>query len=136
MTKVRVIRPKDVDVNLKYEPPLTIGLGIDSKTVGMPIKMSMARVVIPTRGRNQRHYHINTDTGFHLLKGRLKWFLGPDHEMEEVIVEAGDFIFVPRGEIHGLINLSNTEPAEAVATANSAGSTEEGGTMYMEPVWK
>jgi uncharacterized RmlC-like cupin family protein len=136
MTKVRIIRPGDRNVDLKYEPPLSIGKGIESATVGVPIKMSMARVVIPPGGRNQRHYHINTDTGFHLLKGRLKWILGPDHEMEEVIVEAGDFVYVPRGEIHGLINLSNTEPAEAVATANSAGSTEEGGTMYIEPVWK
>jgi len=136
MTKVKIIRPKDVNVDLKFEPPLNIGLGIDSETIGTPIKMSMARVVIPPGGRNQRHYHINTDTGAHVLKGRLKWLLGPDHEMEEIVVEAGDFVYVPRGEIHGLMNLSNTESAELVVAVNSAGSTEEAGTMYMEPVWK
>ena len=136
MTKVRIIRPGDRNVDLKYEPPLSIGKGIESATVGVPIKMSMARVVIPPGGRNQRHYHINTDTGFHLLKGRLKWFLGPDHEMEEVIVEAGDFIFTPRGQIHGLMNLSDTEEAELVSSYNSVGSKEEAETVFIEPVWK
>ena len=136
MTKAKVIRPKDVKVDLTYEPPLNVGLGIRSETVGTPIKMTMARVVIPPGGRNQRHYHVKTDAGMHILKGRLKMFLGPDHEMREVVAEAGDFLFVPRGEIHGLVNVSNTESAELVATYNSVGSLEEAQTVYMEPVWK
>ena len=136
MTKARIIRPKDVKIKLEYEPPLAPGEGISSEVVGMPIKMTMAHVVIPPGGRNQRPYHVQTDAGMHILKGRLKMFLGPDPEMEEAIAEAGDFVFVPRGEIHGLINLSNTESAELVATYNSVGTTEEAQTMFIEPAWK
>ena len=98
--------------------------------------MMMARVVIPPGGRNQRHYHVETDAGMHILKGRLKMFLGPDHEMREVVAEEGDFVFAPRGEIHGLMNLSNTEPAELVATYNSVGTLEEAQTVFLEPLWK
>jgi uncharacterized RmlC-like cupin family protein len=136
MTKIRLIRPNDVKINLNYEPPLVPGEGISSEVVGMPIKMTMAHVVVPPGGRNQRHYHVQTDAGMHILKGRLKMFLGPDPEMEEVIAEVGDFVFVPRGEIHGLINLSNTESAELVATYNSVGTTQEAQTIFIEPVWK
>ena len=136
MTKIKVIRTKDMMTDLEYEPPLVIGKGIDSDAVGRPIKMTLGHVVIPPGGRNQRHYHVNTDAGQHVLKGRLKMFLGPDHEMKEVIVEAGDFVFVPRGEIHGLINLSDTEPAEIVSSYNSAGGTEEAETVFVESVWK
>lgn len=98
--------------------------------------MTMAHVVVPPGGRNQRHYHVQTDAGMHILKGRLKMFLGPDHEMEEAIAEVGDFVFVPRGEIHGLVNLSNTESAELVATYNSVGTTQEAQTIFIEPAWK
>ena len=134
--KVKVIRPKDVNIDLVYEPPLVIGKGLDSESVGMPIKMTMGHVIIPPGGRNQRHYHVRTDAGMHILKGRLKMFFGPDHEMEEVVVEAGDFIFTPRGEIHGLMNLSDTEEAELVSSYNSVGSKEEAETVFIEPVWK
>jgi uncharacterized RmlC-like cupin family protein len=136
MTKVRVIRGKDVRIDREYAPPFIGGEGIHSETVGMPIKMTMQRVVIPPGSRNQRHYHVKTEAGMHILKGRLKMFFGPDHEMEEAIAEAGDFVFVPRGEIHGLINLSNTEAAEIVSSYNSVGTPEEAQTVFVEPVWK
>jgi quercetin dioxygenase-like cupin family protein len=63
-------------------------------------------------------------------------FLGPDGDMQEVIVEEGDFIFVPKGEIHGLMNLSQTEAAELIATYDQVGTLEESGTVFVEPVWK
>src|SRR4030042_3746060 len=136
MTKARLIRPKDVKIDLESEPPLNVGLGIRSETVWTPIGMTMARVVIPPGARNQRHFHVKTDAGMHLLKGRLKMFFGPNHDMTEAVAEAGDFVFVPRGEIHGLMNLSNSESAEIVATYNSVGTLEEAQTVYLEPVWK
>jgi uncharacterized RmlC-like cupin family protein len=136
MTKAKVIRKRDVRLNLKYEPPLAIGEGIHSDTVGMPIKMSMVLATIPPGGRNQRHYHIKTDSGWYVLKGRLKIRFGPDHEMVEIIAEEGDFVFIPQGEIHGFMNLSSTESAQIVASYNSAGTGEEAGTVDIEPVWK
>ena len=136
MTRARVIRSKNVEVNKKFEPPIIPERGILSTTVGYPIKMTMAHAIIPPGGRNQRHYHGKTDAGQYVLKGRLKMFLGPDGDMQEVIVEEGDFIFVPQGEIHGLMNLSQTEPAELIATYDQVGTLEESGTIFVEPVWK
>ena len=91
--------------------------------------------MIPPGARNQRHYHVNTAAGQHVVKGRLRMFIGPDHDMKEIDVEEGDFVYVPRGEIHGLMNLSDTEPAELVATYCDVGSVEESGTIYVEPPW-
>jgi quercetin dioxygenase-like cupin family protein len=76
----------------------------------------MARVIAPPGARNQRHYHIYCDAGMHIIKGRLRIFIGPDHDMEETIAEAGDFIFVPAGIIRGFMNLSDTEDVELVTS--------------------
>ena len=136
MSRVKVIRAKDVFIDKKFEPPVEPLMGINSKTVGYPIKMTMAKSIVPPGGRNQRHYHVATDAGMYVLKGRFKFFLGPDHEMKEVIGEEGDFVFVPRGEIHGFMNLSQTEPAAVIATYDDVGMLEESQTIFVEPVWK
>lgn len=128
----KLIRLKDFDGKVN-EPPLRAKRGITSETIGKPIKMTMNRVVIPPGGKNQCHYHVKCDAGMHILKGRLKMFFGPLHQQEEAIAEEGDFVFVPQGEIHGLANLSDTEPAELVSCYSGAGSFEEAETIFVEP---
>ena len=134
MGKATLIRSADKFLDTKYEPPLKIGRGIWSESVENP-HLTMSRVVIPPGARNQRHYHIHCDAGMHILKGRLKIFLGPDHDLREGIAEEGDFIFVPKGVIHGLMNLSDTEPSEMVACYGGVGHKKEAGTFYIEPPW-
>ena len=128
----KIIRPANPD--LRYEPPLSIGWGIDSSTVERP-RLTMSRTVIPPGGRNQRHYHVKCDAGMHILRGSLRYFFGPSHEQIEAIAEAGDFIFIPQGEIHGLMNVSDTEPAEIVTCYGGAGSKDEAQTVFVEPPW-
>jgi quercetin dioxygenase-like cupin family protein len=43
-------------------------------------------------------------------------------------------MFVPAGAIHGLVNLSDTEPVELLATKNVSLEEEEG-TVFVEPRW-
>ena len=129
----KLIRTKNLRENTTFEPPLVVGFGIESTTVGQPSKMTMQHTDIPPGGRNQRHYHVKCDAGMYVVKGRLLMFFGPDHNQQEVVAEAGDFVFVPQGEIHGLKNLSDTEPAEIVACYGGVGTKEESGTIYMEP---
>jgi uncharacterized RmlC-like cupin family protein len=104
--------------------------GICSDTVDRP-HLKIYHVLIPAGAKNQRHYHINCDAGMHVLKGRLKMTFGPDREMEEVIAEEGDFFFVPAGIIHGLENLSTTEPAEIVADKNNVSTESEEGSIFI-----
>lgn len=129
------IKVKELRSLPKYEPPLDVRIGIDN-TLVPNATMMMAHPVIPPGGRNQRHYHKNTAAAMHVLKGRMRVFLGPKNDLKETDVQAGDFIFVPRGEIHGIMNLSKTEPVELIATYNHAGSVEEAGTVFVEDVWK
>ena len=48
---------------------------------------------------------------------------------------AGHAIRLAGGEIHGQMNLSDTETAELIA-CQSVGSAEETGTIFVEDEWK
>lgn len=132
---IKVIRPPETKKDKRYQPPLTVGWGIDKKTVP-GVKNTMAKSIVPPGGRNQRHFHISTDALWYILKGRLKIFYGPDHELKEAVIEAGDFVYIPHGEIHGLINLSNEETAELIAVYGGVGSKEEAQIVYIEKPWE
>ncbi len=134
MREAKLVKGKELKYEIGQEPPLTLQRGISSKTAGNP-HLKMARTHIPPGARNQRHYHVNCDAGMFVLKGRVKMFVGPDYEMKEVIAEEGDFFFVPAGAIHGLMNLSNTEPAELIAAKNNVSEDKEEGTIFVEPSW-
>jgi quercetin dioxygenase-like cupin family protein len=133
--KAVLVRGSDKFIDTVYEPPLKIGRGIWSESVEKP-GFTMSRVVIPPGARNQRHYHVNCDAGMHVLKGKLKIFLGPDCNLKEGIAEEGDFIFVPKGTIHGFMNMSAGEPAEIVSCYGGVSHKNEAGTFYVEPVWE
>jgi uncharacterized RmlC-like cupin family protein len=135
MRKAKVIKGKELKFETGREPPLMNKKGICSNTVENP-GLKINRTLVPPGAINQRHYHINCDAGMHILKGRLMMFLGPDHEMEEVIAEEGDFVFIPAGVIHGLANLSNTEPAELLAAKNNVSDDTEEGTVFVEALRK
>ena len=107
------IRLKDLKNRGSDHHPYNIRVGISNETVDNP-QMTMAYVIIPPGARSKRHYHANSNVAIYVIKGRLRRFVGPEDKIEEVDIEAGDFIFIPKGEIHGNVNLSDTEPAEMV----------------------
>lgn len=91
-------------------------VGISGQTVGAR-GLSMHVVVIPPGARSEPHRHIGYETGIYVLEGRVSTRWGPALE-NEVISEAGDFLFVPPGVPHQAINLSASEPARAVVARN------------------
>lgn len=136
MRKAQVIRGNQLKFETGHtkDDPLMIRRGIGAKTVEKP-NLKMIRTVVPPGVRNQRHYHVNCDVGMYMLKGRLRMFFGPNHELEEDIAEGGDFVFIPAGVIHGLMNLSDTQPAEFLSTKNNVSDLSEEGTVIVEPPW-
>ena len=137
MKKGKIVHARDLKRIPSIEPPLMNLRGINSKTVESPM-VTLNRTFIPPGAGNQRHYHIKNDAAGYILKGRLKMVFGPDHEKEEDIGEAGDFFYYPRGVIHGLINLSDTETAEIITCHGGMSSIEEVGeaTVFVEPLQK
>jgi uncharacterized RmlC-like cupin family protein len=97
-------------------------VGISAASAGAT-GISMNLVIIPPGGAAEPHLHRNYETAIYLLKGRVKTRYGPGLR-QSVINEAGDFIFIPANVPHQPINLSNTEPAQAIVARNDANEQE------------
>lgn len=128
----KIIKSKSIDPDLTYEPPLVIGFGVSDKTTGSH-QLTMGHTIIPPRGKNPRHFHAACDAAFFIIKGKLKLYFGPDHNIQTAYAEAGDFVWMSQGEIHGLENESDTETAELVFTYPGVGNKEEAITVFVEP---
>jgi uncharacterized RmlC-like cupin family protein len=111
--KIQALRPERAVMTTQRLPYL---IGISGQTVGS-LGLSMHIVVIPPGARAAPHRHIGYETGIYVLEGRVCTRWGERLE-NEVVSEAGDFLFVPPGVPHEAINLSETEPARAVVARN------------------
>jgi len=111
--RVQGLRP-DTEVMTRQQLPYFVG--ISAQTVGAQ-GLSMHLVVIPPGGRAEPHVHIGYETGIYVLEGRVLTRWGAALE-NEIVSEAGEFLFIPPGVPHEAINLSSSEAARAVVARN------------------
>jgi uncharacterized RmlC-like cupin family protein len=76
-------------------------------------------IVTTAPGRRTRiHHHGPCETSIYILSGQARYTWGPtglDHAMS---AGAGDFIFIPAGELHVEENASATDPLVVVLSRN------------------
>ena len=113
MQEVKAIRP-DREVLTRQRLPYFIG--ISAQTVGAS-GLSMHLVTIPPGARSEPHYHVGYETGIYVLEGKVMTRWGTKLE-NEVISEAGEFLYIPAGVPHHVVNLSSSEAARAVVARN------------------
>ncbi len=127
----KFIHYNEVPRALKYEKGLKIDFGVNDGTCGAK-RLTMGHTVIPAGSRNQRHYHANAEACFYIIKGRLKILIGDGKDYYEQEVSPGTFCYAAQGDIHGLINLSDTEDAELVFAYGGVPNKEAAGTTFVE----
>lgn len=110
---IKSLRP---DAVVMTRQALPYFVGISGQTVGAQ-GLSMHIVAIPPGGRSEPHLHIGYETGIYVLQGRVLTRWGESLE-NEIVSEAGDFLFVPPDVPHQAINLSATEAARAIVARN------------------
>src|SRR5688572_3420987 len=104
--KIVTIRP-DREVMTGQQLPYFIG--VSDATAGAA-GLSMNMVVIPPGGSAIPHMHLGYETAIYLIKGRVMTRYG-EGLAEQVVNEAGDFIYIPAALPHQPVNLSDTEAA-------------------------
>lgn len=138
MRKATLIRSKDLEVEKTDRSlyasgtPASYIRGISTKTVENP-QMTMNIITLPPGQRTRRHYHTKGgDIVVYILKGRMRFFLGPDDDIEEFVAEAGDFVYTPQGTTHSYLNVSETEPCEYISICTGIGSKKEAEQVWLE----
>jgi uncharacterized RmlC-like cupin family protein len=131
MPQFAIVDSERIGKDTTYEPPLVIAFGVDTHSVGART-ITMGRTLIPPAGRNQAHYH-SCEASFFVRTGTLTLFIG-DERKEHTVTE-NQFVYVAPGIVHGLMNASETEPAELIFTYGNCPSKEDAGTVFVEQPW-
>jgi len=117
--KIITVRPETQTMTRQHLPYFVGISGVTAGTKGL----SMSLVIVPPGGAAEPHLHRDYETAIYVLKGRVEPRYGPELK-ESVVNEAGDFIFIPPNVPHQAINLSATEPAQAIVARNDPNEQE------------
>lgn len=96
-------------------------IAVSAETVGS-VGLYSSVVTTAPGGRTRIHHHGECETSIFIVSGRARYTWGPTGLEEEMAAEAGDFVYIPAGEVHVEENASDAEPLVVVLTRNCPGS--------------
>ncbi len=86
--------------------------GISTETTGAQ-GLCMHLLTIPPDGRAKAHLHEAHETAIYVIAGEATMWYG-ENLSEQLVVRAGEFLYIPAGMPHLPANLSQTQPCTAV----------------------
>jgi uncharacterized RmlC-like cupin family protein len=111
------ISPGDRRTTIGQHPGMERSIAISSATVGS-VRLYSSIVSTAPGDRTRIHHHGDCETSIYLLSGSAHYTWGPTGTEEAMDAAAGDFIYIPAGEIHVEANASPSEPLVVVLTRN------------------
>jgi uncharacterized RmlC-like cupin family protein len=115
------VTPAQRSTSVGQNADMERSIAISNETVGSVGLYSS--VVTTTPGAKTRiHHHGECETSIWIASGRARYTFGPTGVEETMTAEAGDFVYIPAGEVHVEENASDTEPLVVVITRNCPGS--------------
>ena len=111
------ISPGDRHTTAGQHPGMERSIAISARTVGSAQLYSSIVSTAPG-DRTRVHHHGACETSIYIVSGAASYTYGPtgvEHAFEAV---AGDFVYIPAGEIHVEANASDREPLVVVLTRN------------------
>lgn len=92
-----------------------------SRTLVRSTSVYASVVRTPPGGATQTHHHGECETVIYVLSGRARITYGSPQgaaSPDELIADAGDFVYIPAREVHAEANVSLTEPLEVIVMRN------------------
>ena len=105
------VMTKDLPADTQYEPGFYYYQAITDEHAETK-DGTMVVVHFPAKSESWVQYHEKADMAFYCVSGKTIFFVGK--EKKPYVIEAGDFFYIPRGEIHTYINPSETEAMKGV----------------------
>jgi uncharacterized RmlC-like cupin family protein len=101
---------------------LPLFFGVSGRSAGAK-GISMYKIVIPPGAAAEPHCHKDFETAIYVIKGRVETRFGPGLR-DSVVNGPGDFVYIPPDLPHQPVNLSDSEPAEAIVARNDPSEQE------------
>lgn len=111
------VAPEDRLTSVGQHAGMERSIAISRPTVGS--ERLYSSIVSTAAGDKTRiHHHGDCETSIYIVSGAARYTWGPTGLEHEMSAEAGDFVYIPAGEIHVEENASQTEPLVVVLTRN------------------
>ena len=92
-------------------------IGVSAGVAGSTMLYSSIVTTAPG-GRTRIHHHGPCETSIYVVSGLAHYTWGPTGLEHEMDARAGDFVYIPAGEIHVEENASRAEPLVVVLSRN------------------
>jgi uncharacterized RmlC-like cupin family protein len=115
------IRPAERRTSAGQNADMERSIAISADTIGSVGLYSSVVTTAPS-ARTRVHHHGECETSIWIASGTARYTFGPTGVEETLEAEAGDFVYIPAGEVHVEENASPTEPLVVVITRNCPGS--------------
>lgn len=115
------IAPADRSTSTGQNADMERSIAISADTVGSAGLYSSVVTTAPG-ARTRIHHHGECETSIWIASGRARYTFGPTGLEESMEAAAGDFVYIPAGEIHVEENASDSEPLVVVISRNCPGS--------------
>jgi uncharacterized RmlC-like cupin family protein len=113
----RRIEPRQFVVGTGQNPAMERAIGVSAPVAGSTNLYSSIVTTAPG-GKTRVHHHGPCETSIYIQSGVARYTWGPtglEHKMDG---RAGDFVYIPAGEVHVEENASASEPLVVVLTRN------------------
>ena len=117
----RRITPAERATSAGQNTDMERSIAISAERVGS-VGLYSSVVTTGPGGKTRIHHHGECETSIYIVSGRARYKWGATGLEEAMEAEAGDFIYIPAGEIHVEENALPTEPLVVVLTRNCPGS--------------
>jgi len=115
------IRPDERSTSVGQNNDMERSIAVSADTVGS-VGLYSSVVTTGPGGKTRIHHHGECETSIFIVSGRARYTWGATGLEEAMEAEAGDFVYIPAGEIHVEENALPTEPLVVVLTRNCPGS--------------
>jgi uncharacterized RmlC-like cupin family protein len=92
-------------------------IAISAPTTGSA-RLYSSIVTTAPGGKTRIHHHGECETSIYIVSGSARYTWGPTGLEHSMSAGAGDFVYIPAGEIHVEENASASEPLVVVLTRN------------------
>jgi uncharacterized RmlC-like cupin family protein len=99
-------------------------IAVSAPLVGS-VNLYSAMVTTAPGAKTRIHHHGPCETSIYIVSGRARYTFGPTGLEDGFDAAAGDFVYIPAGEIHVEENASDTEPLVVVLSRNCPDSHVE-----------
>lgn len=102
---------------------VTYAPGVSSATAGAS-GLCLQLASLPPGGRSRAHRHDRHESAAFVLEGEMVLWFGERLD-QKVVAGPGDFLYIPPGVPHLVLNGSETEPTVAVLARNDGDDQED-----------